>query len=530
MNDAEGTTMLATARCATLVGVDAIPVRVEADVARRGLPGIHIVGLVEAAVRESQVRIRSALRNCGYKLPRGRITVSLAPADMPKGGSGFDLSIALAMLAGAEIVPPEAVGRFLAVGELSLRGELRPVRGALAYALCERRHGEGHLLVPESLAAQAAAIPDIEVHGAPNLSAVVDFLRGEGELQPAVARQARRQIANSADLSEVRGQEHARRALEVAAAGGHNLLAIGPPGTGKSMLATRLPTILPPLTLEESLETSAIWSVAGLLGPDCALLSERPLRAPHHTASDAGVIGGGAHPRPGELSLAHNGVLLLDELPEFRRGVLESLRQPLEQGEVVLARANARVTFPAKVQLVATMNPCPCGMLGERNRGLCGCSEREIHRYRNRISGPLLDRIDLHIEVPSLPLGQLEMTEIGESSATVRDRVIAARARQTSRLEGTTMHNNAELTPAALRLHGRLDKGAKAILARAHERLGLSARGYDRVRRVARTIADLANREEITAADVAEAVSFRTLDRGLGNAEDRAAVGLGAAR
>jgi magnesium chelatase family protein len=497
------------------VGVEAVPVRVEADVARRGLPGVHIVGLVETAVRESQVRIRSALGNCGYQLPRGRITVSLAPADMPKGGSGFDLAIALAMLAGAGVVPADEVARYLAVGELSLRGELRPVRGVMSYALCERRRGggDGRLLVPESLAGQVAAVPGVLVYGAPDLATIVDFLRGEHPLEPACAAPTRRAESAELDLAEVRGQELARRALEIAAAGGHNMLAIGPPGTGKSMLAMRLPTILPELSLDESLETSAVWSVAGLLEPGTALLGERPLRAPHHTASDAGVVGGGVPPRPGELSLAHNGVLLLDELPEFRRTVLESLRQPLEQGVVVVARAGARVVFPARVQLVATMNPCPCGMRGERDPGLCSCSERDVERYRSRISGPLLDRIDLHVEVPALPIGQLEITAAGESSAAVRSRVLVARERQARRGNGGAARCNALLGSAGLRAHCRLDDRATAVLARAHERLGLSARGYDRVRRVARTIADLAGRDEIIAADVAEAVSFRVLDR-----------------
>ena len=508
--------MLATSRCAALVGVEAVPVRVEADVSRKGLPSINIVGLVETAVRESQVRIRSALRNCGYHLPPGKITVSLAPADMPKGGSGFDLSIALAILAGAEIVPAGRVAEVMAVGELSLRGELRPVRGALSYALCERRHGTGRLIMPDSLAPQAAAVPGLEVYGARDLVEVIALLRGEVEPMAVAPGEPRRLPSSRLDLADVRGQESARRALEIAAAGGHNMLAIGPPGTGKSMLAHRLPTILPPLTQEESLETSAIWSVAGLLEPGTALLGDRPLRAPHHTASDAGVIGGGVPPRPGEISLAHNGVLLLDELPEFRRSVLESLRQPLEQGEVVLARAGTRVAFPARVQLVATMNPCPCGMLGESDRGLCTCSDREIHRYRTRISGPLLDRIDLHVEVPSLPLGQLQLAPAGESSAVVRERVLEARARQAARLKGTPMRCNADLTPRSLARYCRLDARAQALLAKAHDRLGLSARGYDRLRRVARTIADLAGREEVTSDDVAEAISYRTLDRRLG--------------
>lgn len=507
--------MLATSRCAALVGVNAVPVRVEADVARRGLPGVHIVGLVETAVRESQVRIRSALANCGYRLPAGRITVSLAPADMPKGGSGFDLSIALAMLAGAEVIPANTLEEYLVVGELSLNGELRPVRGALSYALCERKSGSGKLIMPVAAAAQAVAVPRVEVLGANDLPAVVSYLRGEGDLASPTPQVRPDTGKDVLDLADVRGQELARRALEIAAAGGHNLLAIGPPGTGKSMLASRLPSILPPLSLEESLETSSVWSVAGLLGPGHGLLNERPIRAPHHTASDAGLVGGGSPPRPGELSLAHNGVLFLDELPEFRRRVLEALRQPLEQGVVVISRANQQVTFPANVQLVATMNPCPCGMLGESERQACTCTPWQVQRYRGRISGPLLDRIDLHVEVPSMPLSELEQTPQGEASAAVRARVIEARQHQERRFMGSGIRCNAELPPSMLREHCHLKGRALELLTRANHRFYLSARGFDRVRKVARTIADLADHEELTPSDVAEALSFRVLDRDL---------------
>ncbi len=490
-----------------------MPVRVEADVSENGLTGFFIVGLVETAVRESQVRIHSALNNCGYLLPPGRITVSLAPADMPKGGSGFDLAIALALLAGAGYLPAEALTNHLIVGELSLKGELRPVKGALSYALCERGAGSGSLIMPESLAAQAAAVPGVEAYGARDLPAVVEFLRGETALDRPRPRAAASSSSADLDLADVKGQELARRALEISAAGGHNMLAIGPPGTGKTMLATRLPSVLPELSLEESLETSAVWSVAGLLEPGSPLLDRRPLRSPHHTASDAGVVGGGVPPRPGELSLAHNGVLLLDELPEFRRTVLEALRQPLEQGVVVIARANHRITFPARVQLVATMNPCPCGMLGERAGSMCTCTPDQVRRYRGRISGPLLDRIDLHVEVPSVTIEELESTPTGEASATVRERVLAARELQVERYRGLGLRCNADLNAAAIRQFCGLDASALALVIRASERLGLSARGYDRVRKVARTIADLAGRSKISAADVAEAISYRVLDR-----------------
>ena len=389
------------------------------------------------------------------------------------------------------------------------------MRGALSYAIGERERGRGKLILPDVLASQAAAVPDLQVLGATDLPSVVSFLNGETELTvPSQEGGSEATRASGLDLVDVRGQEVARRALEIAAAGGHNMISVGPPGTGKSMLASRLSTILPPMTQEESLETSAVWSVAGMLGSGESLLRERPFRAPHHTASDVGIVGGGAPPQPGELSLAHNGVLLLDELPEFRRSVLEALRQPLEQCVVVIARAKYRVTYPAKVQLVATMNPCPCGMYGERGRARCRCSPRQIQLYRNKISGPLLDRIDLHVEVPGLPLGQLEILPAGESSERVRARVLQARALQGERYSEASIGCNAELTPAGLRHHCELERSTFELLARASESLALSARGYDRVRKVARTIADLDGRERIAADDVAEAISFRGLDRG----------------
>jgi len=507
--------VLATAICAALVGVEAIPVKVEADVPRRGLSGLHIVGMVETAVRESLVRIRSALKNCGYELPTGRVTVSLSPADMPKNGSGYDLAITLAILAASGVLPADRLAEHLVVGELSLRGGLRPVRGVLSYALAARREGASAIILPAPSACQAAAVPEVKALGAEDLPAVVEHLIGAEQIEAAQPAHDPRRDDTEADLADVRGQELARRALEIAAAGGHNVLMVGPPGTGKSMLAQRLPGILPPLEPEETLETSALWSVAGLLEPGAGLLTERPLRAPHHTASDVGVIGGGVPPRPGELSLAHNGVLFLDELPEFRRPVLEGLRQPLEQEQVVVVRASYRVTFPAKVMLVATMNPCPCGMFGDR-AGTCTCTLDRVRRYRGRVSGPLLDRIDLHVMVPPVPVGQLEALPLGESSQSVRQRVIEARAIALDRQAGAGIRCNADLTPRALRAYATLEGPAMQLLSRAVERLGLSARGYDRVRKIARTIADLGGRATVSAGDVAEAVSFRALDRAPG--------------
>jgi magnesium chelatase family protein len=506
--------MLATARTAGLVGVDAVPVTVEADVPFRGVGGFHLVGLVETAVRESQVRIFSALINSGYRRPPGRVTVSLAPADLPKGGSGYDLPIALALLAASGVVAPAALARFLVVGELSLQGDLRPVRGALSYAMCARHGRDWRLIMPSAMAQQAAAVPGVEAAGADSLAAAVAVVRGEIPWEPMPPRQVVPRVGRIADLADVRGQETARRALEIAAAGGHHLLTIGPPGTGKSMLAARLPSILPPLSREESLATSAIWSVAGLLDGE-GVLRDRPLRAPHHTASDVGLVGGGAIPRPGELSLAHNGVLFLDELPEFRPRVLESLRQPLEQGVVVVVRARQQVTFPARVQLVATMNPCPCGHHGQLEAGSCQCSPDQVRRYRSRISGPLLDRIDLQVEVPALSLRRVEELPPGETSATIRERVMAARQRQQARLEPWGLHCNAEMTPAAVREHCPLGQRALDFLVRAGEQRQLSLRGVDRVRKLARTIADLDERETLNVADVAEALSLRALDRPL---------------
>jgi len=495
----------ATVTGAALAGVYAAPIRVEATISDRGLAGIHIVGMGKTAVRECQCRIRSAMKNCGYRLPKGRITINLEPTDMPKSGGGLDLAIALALLTADGVVPINVLEGYLVVGELGFDGSLRPVRGATAYAICaaERPVDKSKLLAPTAMTTQAMAVADLEVFGAEDLPSVVAFLCEERFLlAPSPLRPLRRRQGEGLDLSDVPGQDGAKRALEIAAAGGHNLLLVGPPGCGKSMLASRLPTILPPLSLEESLETTAIWSVAGLLDADVALLEERPLRAPHSTASDVGFIGSGVPPRPGEASLAHNGVLFLDDLPEFRRPVLESLHHVLEQGHVVVSRARRWVTFPAKVQLVATMNPCPCGMRGTGD--LCCCTDAQVRHFKRRCA-----QVNAHIDicVDVTPSGGLS-TSGGETSLDVRTRVVKAKERQASRYQGTSIRCNAALTPAALHLHSSATPAASELLGTEGSRLGFSALAYGRVLRVARTIADLDGHSQVGTAAVTEALAF----------------------
>ncbi|ROR34414.1 magnesium chelatase family protein [Inmirania thermothiophila] len=470
-----------------------------------GLPALTLVGLPEAAVREAKDRVRSALVSAGFDFPARRITINLAPADLPKEGGRFDLPIAVGILAASGQVPAEALDGHELIGELALTGALRPCRGVLPAALAARRAGRA-LVVPEGNAAEAAAAGG-RVLGAGHLLAVCAHLAGREPLAPAAAPE-RGGVGAVPDLADVRGQHQARRALEVAAAGGHSLLLIGPPGTGKSMLAQRLPGILPPMTEEEALEAAAVASAAGCFDP--ARWGLRPFRAPHHTASAVALVGGGGQPRPGEVSLAHHGVLFLDELPEFDRRVLEALREPLENGSITVSRAARQAEFPARFQLVAAMNPCPCGHLGDP-AGRCRCTEEQVRRYRARISGPLLDRIDLHVEVPRLPREELLAGRPGEDSAAVRARVAAARGRQLAR-QGRA---NAALDAAGVERHCRAAPQAAALLAAAIERLRLSARAYHRILRVARTIADLAGAETIAPEHVAEAVGYRRLDRRL---------------
>ena len=493
---------------AAVVGIEAAPIDVEVDIGV-GLPCCNIVGLADAGIREGRVRIRGALENSGFKLPPRRITVNLAPADLRKDGAAFDVPIAVGMLAAAGVVDPGALDGTLFAGELALDGTLRPVRGVLPIAAWARGRGVRRIVVPPENAGEAGVVAGHEVQSPQNLGALVALLRGEAssDASGAAPAPARPALANLADLADVRGQEVPRRALEIAAAGGHNLLFVGPPGGGKTMLAARLPGILPPLTFDEALETTMVYSSAGLLGGS-SLMSARPFRAPHHTVSSAGLIGGGPNVRPGEISLAHNGVLFLDELLEFPRHVLEMLRQPLEDRAVTIVRVRRGVTYPADFMLIAALNPCPCGHFGSTVR-TCICSAASIMTYRSRLSGPLLDRIDLHVEVPALPYRELALAEPGESSATTRDRVIAARERQQAR----GPRSNARLSSTDLRRVAPLDGAGHALLERAAARFGLSARAITRVRRVARTIADLAGSAAITSTHLAETLQYRVLDQ-----------------
>lgn len=502
--------MLARILTGAVLGVDAYLVRVEVDVAS-GLPSFSTVGLAHGAVREGRERVTAALQNAGFQLPPKRITVNLAPADVRKEGSAFDLPIALGVLAASAQVPAtQRLERFAFLGELGLDGELRPVPGAIAIALAARDAGFEGLVLPVASLGEAAVVEGLDVRGAASLAEVAAFVAGAKPLiRGAGGAETRGAPRYDCDMSDVRGQEHAKRALEVAAAGAHNLLMVGPPGSGKTMLARRLPTILPPPSLEESLEVTKIHSVSGLVPPGEGIVLARPFRAPHHTISDAGLIGGGSAPRPGEVSLSHHGVLFLDELPEFRRNVLEALRQPLEDGHVTVSRSALSLTFPARFMLAAAMNPCPCGHEGDEGHP-CVCSAQAVQRYAARISGPLLDRIDLHVETAAVGYSDLAGGGTGDSSATVRARVVEARERQTKRLAGRGgVHANAHMRPRDLRELCRLDDAAEALLGTIASRLRLSARSYHRVLKVARTIADLGAAETISAVHLAEAAQYR---------------------
>ena len=494
--------------------MEAFPVEVEVDLSP-GMPYFALVGLPEAAVKESRERVQSAMSNSGFFFPLKKMRINLAPADIKKEGTALDLPIAIGILAAAGNIPAERLEKFLVLGELSLDGKLRGVKGALPSAVLARDMGLDGIVVPADNGPEAAVVEGIKVYALEDLSGAVEFFRG-GSFSPC--QLDREKAFNDysiydVDFSEVKGQEHAKRALEVAAAGAHNVLMIGPPGSGKTMLARRVPTILPMMALEESLETTRVHSVAGLIEPGQALVATRPFRAPHHTISDVGLIGGGSYPRPGEVSLAHNGVLFLDELPEFTRGALEVLRQPMEDGYVVITRAKASVRFPARFTLIAAMNPCPCGYYTDPRHN-CTCSAHQIKTYTGRISGPLLDRIDIHIEVPALSYDELKSKREGEPSEKIRGRVLAARERQAARFTGERgVYFNAHMTARHIKRHCAVDEASDALLRAAIERFGLSARAYSRVLKVARTIADLEASDNIQAHHISEAIQYRVLDR-----------------
>ncbi len=508
--------MLARINSAAVLGIDAYSVQVEVDISR-GLRSFIIVGLPDAAVRESRERVESAIRNSGFEFPLERITVNLAPADIRKEGPSFDLPIALGILVATGQVSIEDLDESVLVGELSLDGHLRRVAGALPVALGARSWGQRALVVPPDNGKEAAVVDDFEVYTAQNLYDCVCLLEKGFMDEPVTVSAEELSLeapAYSVDFSDVKGQQHVKRALEIAAAGGHNVIMIGPPGAGKTMLARRMSTVLPPMSLEEALEVTKLYSVSGMLGRETAVVTTRPFRDPHHTVSTAGLVGGGSIPKPGEVSLAHNGVLFLDELPEFTHSALEVLRQPLEDGSVTIARAQTTLTFPANFQLIAAMNPCPCGYYTDPQRQ-CSCSSGQISRYRKRISGPLLDRIDIHIEVPRLTPDELMDRQPGESSEAVRTRIIAARQRQRQRFADTTFHCNAQMTSRALRDFCPLSDDVESLLRTAIDQFALSARAHDRIIKLARTIADLEGADDIHVPHIAEAVQYRSLDRKL---------------